>query len=116
MLINWDDVYPQLDDAALDERRAALVRRARAVLKFGWEDFRYVWNPTDVVRVALLLEDDAILADLGTTRTAVLSSAAYDLFGFSAGRQDNAEGNPRVLQWFLSAHSDLIPPGRPADS
>ena len=48
-----------------DRRRTDLVARAGLVRAHGWEDYRAVWSTGEVVAVAALLGDHAVLDELG---------------------------------------------------
>ncbi|MFC9965203.1 hypothetical protein ACFVH4_13270 [Nocardia ignorata] len=53
-----------------------------------------MWSTGETVGVALLLEDDAVLDEMGDSRRDVLSRYAYDLFGRRAGDAEKSEDFP----------------------
>ncbi|GAB2454471.1 GntR family transcriptional regulator [Nocardia tengchongensis] len=102
-----DSLFPQPSDTERAATRAKLVDRARLVQQEGWAAYQYVWSTGEVVGVALVLGDEAMLTECAETRDSVLSRYAYDLFGRSGGRRDEADGFPETRKWFLRAQTDL---------
>ncbi|MGW5924241.1 hypothetical protein ACWFPY_35055 [Nocardia fluminea] len=66
----------------------------------GWDDYLYTWSTGEVLGVALLLDDQAVLNKLDETRGSALSRYAYDLFGMHAARADVEAGSPTTAAWF----------------
>jgi hypothetical protein len=56
---------------AADRRRNDLVERATLVRAHGWGDYRRVWSTGEIVAVAALLGDHAVLDELGETLQSV---------------------------------------------
>lgn len=106
--ITWAELKAHRpSDAERDARAADLVRRARAVRRDGWEDYRHVWSSGEVAGVAYLIGDQAVLADASETEESVLSRYAGDLFGIEGGAADTAAGSPATLLWFDAAYRQL---------
>lgn len=110
MPINWDELMPPPSDADRDARRADLVARARLVQRDGWQPYQYTWSTGEAVGVAVVLAADVVLTEFDETRETVLGRYAYDLFGVTDGRTDEAEGYPRTRKWFLLAQTELANP------
>lgn len=94
-------------DADRDHRRTELLGRARAVRREGWGPYRNVWSSGEVLAVALILGDDALLTEVGHTRDTVISRWAYDLHGIEGGRVDEAADFPATRAWFAAAQTEL---------
>lgn len=106
MAIDWDLINPPSQDKR-DRYRRDLLARARTVKSKGWDDYQYVWSTGVTVAVALLLDDDEVLTEMGQTRRDVLSRWAYDLFGQKGGAADEATDFARTTDWFAAARADL---------
>ncbi|GGK69229.1 hypothetical protein [Nocardia camponoti] len=106
MAIDWDQFYPPSEEKR-DQKRRDLLARARTIKSKGWDDYQYVWSTGETVGVALLLNDDAVLAEMGETQRDVLSRWAYDLFGQKDGSADEAADFARTADWFANARAGL---------
>lgn len=87
--------------------RDDLVKRARGVQRDGWGPYRYVWSRGEVLFAALVLDDEAILAEFGETREDVLNRLAYDVYGLNGGPIEKANGWPDTLELVHSARRRL---------
>lgn len=94
------DLFPRPSDEARERRRAQLVLRGVAVLRFGWDDYRYQWSTGEVVAVAALVEDNEVLKDLNETFDTAYRRWAYDLWGMADAQTDEADGLPKTRNWF----------------
>ncbi|MGF0320752.1 hypothetical protein [Nocardia fluminea] len=73
----------------------------------GWDDYLYTWSTGEVLGVALLLDDQAVLDEFGESRGSVLSRDASDLFGMRAARADVEAGSPTTAAWFAETAAAL---------
>ncbi|MBC7301050.1 MAG: hypothetical protein H5T78_08850 [Nocardia sp.] len=110
MAIDWDlieEMYNPPSEEKRNRRRRDLLARARTIQCDGWDDYQYVWSTGETVGVALVLNDDTVLSEMGESRRDVLSRYAYDLFGVKGGKADEAEDFARTQVWFADARADL---------
>ncbi|GLE59076.1 hypothetical protein NJBCHELONAE_43870 [Mycobacteroides chelonae] len=87
-------------DEHRDRWRHDLTRRATDVLTDGWWWYKHVWSSGEVVGVAVVLGDHAILAEVGETLESAYCRWAFDLYGPAEGQQEAAAGCPRTKKWF----------------
>lgn len=94
------------DDDRL-RRRVDLLLRAAAVVRWGWDDYRYRWSTGEVVAVAALLGDDDILSDMGETLQTAYRRWAYDLWGMADAQADEAVELWATRKWFNETAADI---------
>jgi hypothetical protein len=95
------------DEAKRDQIRHDLISRARTIQRYGWADYRYVWPSGYVAGVAYLLQDDAVMREMGETEATVLSRYAYDLYGIRGGDRERAAEWADTHAWFDTARAEL---------
>jgi hypothetical protein len=100
-------VLGQLDDTHLCRRKNDLLWRARLVIEFGWEQFRYQWSSGEVLGTALVLHDPDEMLRWAETVDSVLARWAFDLWGIDGGQADVDAGCPATLAWFDSIRAEL---------
>lgn len=98
-------------DEHRDRWRADLARRAGYVLADGWEPYKYVWSSGEVVGVAAVLRDDAMLTEVGETYESAWRRWSFDLYGPAEAKQEAQDGYPRTKQWF--AETAALTAGEP---
>ncbi|WP_236567460.1 hypothetical protein [Nocardia sp. CY41] len=104
---DFRDPFAPPSDAERAARRTELLSRARQVRADDWDDYRYTWSTGEVLAVALLLDDDKILADCDETCDSMLRRWAYDLYGIRGGRTDVQAGCPQTSAWFRDTAAEL---------
>lgn len=100
-------MFGPLDDTQFCRRKNDLLWRARLVIEFGWEQFRYQWSSGEVSGTALVLHDHDEMLRWAETVDSVLSRWAFDLWGIDGGQEDVDAGCPATLAWFDSIRAEL---------
>lgn len=90
-----------------DRWRADLSRRAASVQADGWEPYKHVWSSGEVVGVAAVLRDHAMLSEVGETLETAWRRWAFDLFGRVEAEQDAQAGYVRTRQWFTETAATI---------
>ncbi|MFC0313627.1 hypothetical protein ACFQNE_02810 [Gordonia phosphorivorans] len=104
----FDRVFQGKTDDELIDARADLLQRAHAVQQHGWGPFQYVWSTGESLAVAVLLDDDAVLAEFDETAESAMERWAFDLWGITGGEADQQAGLTRTRRWFNATRTALI--------
>ena len=94
-------MFTRPTEADRDRRRTDLVARAGLIRAYGWADYRGVWSTGEVVAVAALLGDHAVLDELGETLQSVWARWAFELWGMTDGQADVDAGCRQTHRWFI---------------
>lgn len=100
-----DAAEPNLDafffgsEEKRNNKHLDLLERTRAVQTNGWDPYKYAWSTGEVVQVAYLLDDAAVLAEFGETKDDVISRTAGDLYGARGCGEDREAGYPKTKAW-----------------
>lgn len=101
------ETFRQLDDTHLCRRKNNLLRRARLVTEFGWDQFRYQWSSGEVLGTALILHDHDEMLRWAETVDSVQCRWAFALWGIDDGHTDVNAGCAATLAWFDSIRAEL---------
>ncbi|KXO95849.1 hypothetical protein AXK56_16700 [Tsukamurella pulmonis] len=88
------------DEEDRQHRADDLSERVQLVRAEGWGPFRHTWSSGEVVGVALVLEDGALVDEVSGSETAALDTWAASLWGVNGGAVDAETGHLRTRGWF----------------
>ena len=69
-------------------RDAEFIARGRRIVRDGWQDYIYTWSTGEVIIVALILQDDIALQDVGYSHDEAMDRVAGE---FWAGQHITCE-------------------------
>lgn len=93
------DVWRHGSEEKRERKAHDLVGRAHAVRAAGWEPYKLTWSTGEVVQVAFLLRDGAVLEEFGESAADVISRTAFDLYGVTGGAEDRDAGFTKTTAW-----------------